>query len=80
MISDVIVYERIEQAVRDAAEWLDCQIAANLAGLYAAGQGVEHDPRVVKLLRERREQLAAWRAAKLDELRALLLRETNRLN
>jgi hypothetical protein len=43
-------------------------------------RGVEHDPRVVKLLRERREQLAAWRAAKFDELRALLLRETNRLN
>jgi predicted phosphoadenosine phosphosulfate sulfurtransferase len=70
----------IEQMVRDASRWLDQQIDAQMAELLTAARGIESDPRVVAILRERRAKLAAWRAAKLDELHAALLREIGRLH
>jgi hypothetical protein len=70
----------IRSTVRDAAAWLDGVIAADLAALHAAASGIEHHPRVAAMLRQRRARLTAWRAEKLDELHAEMLRAINRLH
>ena len=70
--------ELVAEKLAEGRVWFDLTIEADMREIIVAAQGLEHIPRVIDFIRQRRARLIAWREIRLAELEAALLAEVSR--